>query len=771
MEPIDPDRSEQVITAKNVDLTSCDRELVQYPEAIQPHGAMLTVDEQTNLVMHASANCGEFIGKEPAAVLGQNIASVLGPAWRALPHTLHRMPLDTGPVNVARESFLGTERGFNLFAHRCSGLILLELERASEAASRDVSNLYSVVRADIARLQQTKNLKEFFDLAVERIRAFTGYDRVMAYRFDHDGSGHVTAESRRDDLEAYLGLHYPATDIPAPARRLFGLSWIRHLPDVSYVPVPLLAMKSPLVIGPVDMSFAILRSVSVMYTGYLKNMGVHSTMVMPLMKEGKLWGLISAMHHSGPRHIAHETRMAAEFLAHTLSLLMSAKEDAEIFGQITAMKATSDRLVQMLGQEADLTKALRAADTLQLLAAQVEADGVAVASEQDVTAIGKTPSEPAIRDLVGWIAAQDLPLFAIDRLPSLYPPAAQFAAVASGVLAIRVSAQLPDFVLWFRPEQVEVVQWAGNPRKPVEVDEGDGMLRLRPRNSFELWKESVRNRSTAWRDIEKDAVFRLAESIGDIVLERAKKIERISRELDAARGEFSGYADAASYELKEHLRGIQHLTTALRRRQGEQLDEEGRQQVATILKLTHRMDSLVDAMLERSKLGKADIAFEQVDLDEVVDSVLLQLRRALSDHQVEVRRPTPLGTADCNRDWVMEVFSNLIANAIAYNDKSERWVEIGCEAGTPATYYVRDNGIGIANTDQQLIFQMFRRLDDREPPHGSAGIGLPLARKIVERHRGRIWVESQLGEGSTFYFTLGAGKPQGHGAGHHGPAS
>ena len=168
------------------------------------------------------------------------------------------------------------------------------------------------MRADITGLQETKSLTEFVDLAVRRIRDFTGYDRVMAYRFDDGGSGHVVAESKRDDLEAYLGMDYPATDIPAPARRLFGLSWVRHLPDVDYVPTPLIASKGLLVGGPVDMSFASLRSVSVMYTQYLKNMGVKSTMVMPLMKEGRLWGLISAMHHAEARHIPHEVRMAAE---------------------------------------------------------------------------------------------------------------------------------------------------------------------------------------------------------------------------------------------------------------------------------------------------------------------------------------------------------------------------------------------------------------------------------------------------------------------------
>ena len=539
------------------------------------------------------------------------------------------------------------------------------------------------VRADIARLQDAKSLKDFFDLAVERIRAFTGYDRVMAYRFDEDGSGHVVAEAKRNDLEAYLGLHYPASDIPAPARRLFSLSWVRHLPDVGYTPVPMVAAKSPLVTGPVDMSLASLRSVSVMYTGYLKNMGVQSTLVMPLVKEGKLWGLISAMHHAAPRHISYHTRMAAEFLAHTLSLLMSAKEDAEVFRWITSMKATSDKLIHLLANEADIAKALRAPQTVELLSAQVEAGGVAIVSETEVTLNGKTPSADAVRDLARWLLDRASPLFATDRLPSLYAPAEAFGREASGVLAIRIAAKPAEFVLWFRPEQVEVVQWAGDPHKPVEVSEADGMLRLRPRNSFALWKESVSNRSIAWRDDEKDAVTRLAAAISDFFAERARKIERISRALDASRSELSRYADVASSELKEHLRGIHHLTTALRRRQGDALDEEGRQQVATILKLTQRMDSLVDALLEQARIGQSELTLETVDLDAIVDAALLPFARRIAEEKIEVRRPAPLGSARCNREWVGEVFSNLIANAIKYNDKDVRWIEIGAEGAEP----------------------------------------------------------------------------------------
>ena len=515
------------------------------------------------------------------------------------------------------KSFVRSDRGFHLFAHRSAGLIILELENAPPS-TQPSPNLYSELRADIARLQETKSLAEFFDLAVEKIRSFTGFDRVMAYRFDEDGSGHVVAESKRDDLVPYLGLHYPASDIPAPARRLFSLAWVRHLPDVDYVPVPLFSAKS-YTSGPVDMSFASLRSVSVMYSDYLKNMGVKATMVMPLMKEGRLWGLISAMHHSAPRHVPHETRMAAEFLAHTLSLLMSAKEDAELFERAMAMGETTDRLIQALTAEPDFGRTLGSAEMLADVLNQVEASGAAVVSAASVALTGKTPPEDEVRDLAQWIGTQAGPMFATDRLASLYQPGEAFARVASGVLAIRISPGRPEFLLWFRPEKIEDVSWAGDPHKPVGVSETGGFVRLMPRSSFALWKESVRNHSTPWHENEKTAVLKLRVSISDLVLGGVEKIDRISRELEASHADLDSFAHAATHDLKDHLHGIHHLATTLKRRQADALDEEGRQQIASILKLTQRMDSLIDALLDHSRVGKTAMALESVDLDEVVD--------------------------------------------------------------------------------------------------------------------------------------------------------
>jgi light-regulated signal transduction histidine kinase (bacteriophytochrome) len=742
-----------IITAKNVDLTTCDRELVQYPEAIQPHGVMLTVDDQSNKIVHASANCAELLGAQPEAIIGKSAASVLGAAGRDLIGVLHRMALEAGPMHVARESFVGSDRGFNLFAHRSGGLIVLELEKAAAPGPAPSQKMYAELRADIAKLQETKSVKAFFDLAVSRIRSFTGFDRVMAYRFDEDGSGHVIAEDKRDELEPYLGLHYPSTDIPAPARRMFSMAWVRHLPDVDYVPVPLVS-ANPTIAGPVDMSYANLRSVSVMYSGYLKNMGVKATLVMPLMKEGKLWGLISAMHHAAPRRVPYETRMAAEFLAHSLSLLMSAKEDAEVFERVLSMSATTERLIQALTRDPDFGKTLGAPERLSDVLAQVDAEGAAVASSSGAAMIGKTPSEEQVRELAGWIGEQESLVFSTDRLPAIYEPAKAFAQTGSGVLAVRVGPKRPEMLLWFRPEQIEVMSWAGDPRKPVDVSETDGAVRLRPRSSFALWKQSVRNRSTPWRDNEIAAVSKLRLAIGDIVIGRAEKVERISRDLRDAQADVDSFAHAASHDLKDHLHGIHHIATLLHRKQGDRLDDEGRRQVAAILKLTQRMDTLIDALLGHARIGQTALAVENVDLDDVVDAILLSMRQTIAEAGVDVRRPARLGHALCNRELTQEVFANLIGNAIKYNDKADRWVEIGAEHAHPVRYHVRDNGIGIAEADQQTIFKIFYRLHEREDYGGGAGIGLAFTRKIVERHGGRIWVKSMPGEGSTFTFTL-----------------
>jgi two-component system, chemotaxis family, sensor kinase Cph1 len=755
MNSADPLKTSSIVTAKNVDLSNCDRELVQFPGAIQPHGAMLILDEPEYVIRQASENCEAFVGQPAELLLGKSIENVFGRSAPQMLDRLRRVSLENGPVHVVRESFAGSARGINIFAHRCGGVLILELETAPAQPDESAAHLYSDVRETVAALENTRGLQNFLDLAVDRIRIFTGYDRVLAYKFAEDGSGHVVAEAKRQNLEPYLGLHYPATDIPTPARRMFGLSWLRHLPDVDYVPVRLYPEFHPATHKPIDMSFAILRSVSVMYSGYLKNMGVRSTMVMPLMKEGQLWGLISAMHHSGPMQVQYEARMAAEFLSHMLSLLMGAKDDADGFNERLRMKAITDQLVERLSREPDLHEILGNPDQSPNLLSQIPATGAAVLSRGHVSTIGATPPKSDLQALASWVANQGQTIFATERLPEIYSPAAAYRSIASGALAARISPNSPDFLMWFRPEHLQSVKWAGDPKKPVKISQTDGQVRLQPRTSFALWKESVTGRSEPWRKDEREVAANLRQAISEVILSRTEQIERMNRDLADANVELDSFAYVASHDLKEPLRGVHLLASFLQRALEGKLDEQGRQQLETILKLTRRMDDLIEALLQYSRTGRLELKLETADMDELVDEAISDCRHAIGQHEIEIRRPMSLGTDKCDRVRVREIFSNLITNAKKYNDKPHRWIEIGFESSSsPRRYYVRDNGIGITKDASDRIFEIFRRIHGKDEFGGGVGAGLTIARRAVERHAGRIWVESALGVGSTFYFTL-----------------
>ena len=393
---------------------------------------------------------------------------------------------------------------------------------------------------------------------------------------------------------------------------------------------------SPRTGAPVDLSYAILRSVSVMYTGYLRNMGVKASMVMPLMKNGVLWGLLACNHESAPRHVPYEIRMAAEFLAHMISLTMSSKEDAESSDYRSHMKDVLERLMRALHGNPDIHAALCATPDANI-GQYIEAGGAALITEGQITTFGEAPSDEQVRKLANWLAGSDELVLASDRLAEHHPDAAAYAEIAAGVLAVRLSKRRADYVMWFRPEQAHTVKWAGDPKKPVHIDESDGSLRLSPRMSFAIWKESVKGRSKPWIACEIEAAADLRWGIVDVILARAEETELINRKLREVNRELDSFAYVASHDLKEPLRGINHLATFVQRKQGDP-----DQHIETILKLTKRMDDLIELLLQYSRTGRVELMLEDVDLDVLVDEALQMLTKRVAESGVVIRRPGKL---------------------------------------------------------------------------------------------------------------------------------
>lgn len=741
-------QASNAVTAANVDLSNCDRELVQYSGAVQPHCVLATVSETDWRIVQLSTNVQELSGRRAEDLCGRNLEELLGvDQVRQVKARIEREVLTGVPVHVIHAEI--GHRQVHVFAHRIDQVLVLEIEPAN--SDQPVLDIYSRVRAAISRLQTTNSLQAFFEDAVAEIRELTGFDRVMAYQFLADGSGRVTAESAAPGLESYLGLHYPASDIPQPARRLFALTWLRHLPNVDYEPVPLVPAANRMTGGPLDLSYVGGRHVSVMYSKYLQNMGVKATMVMTLLKNGQLWGLVSCMNHSRPMFVPYETRMACEFLAHMVSLLMAAKQDAENYEQRLHSGKAIDLLIEAVARSGSLQVGLTSREFN--LANVIECGGAALLTGDTVALIGTAPTKDAIRELGRWLSAREEQLVATDALSREFAPAASYQDVASGLLATRLSRTASDFLMWFRPEIAVSVNWAGDPRKPVEVEVLDMETRLQPRTSFALWKEEVHGRSSPWQEWEVEVVRGFRHALMEVIIERAKELERLNRELEKSNLELDSFAYVASHDLKEPLRGIHNYSALLHRSASERLSDAEKSRLETVLHLTQRMDDLIESLLQYSRVGRTELALQPVDLNGVVRSVLDLLHSRLETAKARVQLMR-MPTVSCDRVRVREVFHNLILNAVKYNDSREKLVEVGYASASTPVFYVRDNGIGIEPEHLEDIFQIFKRLHARDEYGGGTGAGLTIARRTVERHGGRMWVESDPGHGSTFYFTL-----------------
>jgi light-regulated signal transduction histidine kinase (bacteriophytochrome) len=735
-----------------VDLSNCDKEPIHIPGSIQAHAVMLVLEEPGWRIVQASANATEELG-DGRPVTGRALeeftptGTVL--AWKdaienssidLTPHYLTGLPAhDGGPP-------------FEVLIHRNeTGRLILELERW---VSKDVLTsppTYVQLQHTLKALADSLSLQTFCHRAAEHVRRFIGFDRVMVYRFAADGSGHVLAEDRRPDLESYLGLHYPASDIPAQARELFRRSPLRLNPDINYRPVPLDRSIDPNHRSPLDMSHCVTRSMSPIHVEYLNNMGVAASMSLSIVVDGRLWGLF-ACHHYRPRYVTHAARMATEFLASMLSLQIADRERGDHAHYAEMLRSACKDMELWLSTADDVAHTVIHPDTKP---GGINACGCALLLAGEVYRSGQCPAPELVQKLGDWLSEHgDESVMATDRLAAWGEDIGARAAPISGVLAARLCRQPKAYLLWFRLSEVRTVNWAGDPNKAVTT--GPHGNRLTPRTSFALWKEEMRDRAPPWLEVERDA----ARDLRHIVLEAmARQTERLVRqqiELENRNQDLESFAYIASHDLKEPLRGLRNYARYLTEDHEAEFSLEAKNKVATIDRLSARMEQLLDALLHYSRAGRADMKRETVDLNHVIENVREQVCARIKEHAITITLPRPLPQIQGDAVLITEVFTNLVSNAIKYNDKTERLVEIGWEhpAGAPRQFYVRDNGIGIPAEFQDTIFRIFKRLHGREEFGGGTGAGLTIVRAILTRLGGHIWVDSIPGEGSVFSFTL-----------------
>ena len=767
------------IKRHGLSLSNCDDEPVQTPGCIQSHGMLLALRLDDLVVTQVSENCERWTGLRTDQVLGGPLSQIVGMTAAERIRTLSRTEaLEHNPCYALTAGLPGSPADvppMDMTIHTADGVLLVELEpsgRGAPVVGQD-GDYFSMVRKTIGRLKSTRTLADFCEVVAREARSITGLDRAMVYYFHADDSGEVMADARREGLPSWQGLRYPAADIPKPAREIFKRIGVRPLPDAQGELCEMVPLLNPDTERPLEMTHCALRGASVMYTEYLQNMGVAATLTMPILRDGALWGLI-ACHHYSPRRLPFALRSAAEFLAQIASLEIVQAELREHMQYRIHLDAVHLAVLARAAADGQLSVAAPASPGLL---DGIQSDGVAVFQRGRWFTDGQLPDEAQLKPLAAWLRERieqvpdGLQAYATDALSQVYPAAAEFAERASGVLATAVSRHADSpLILWFRGEQVQTFNWAGNPhgKPPASGPQGP---RLTPRRSFELWQEQVRGRSRPWRKVEVEAAQQMRRMVMDLVVVRAEQLAEANTELARSNAELDAFAYVAGHDLKEPLRGInQYAQRLLENAQAGAVPDAAR--VEWLIRMTGRMDTLLDALLHFSRVGRLSLDLEDTDLGPVLVEAMEMLGTRLAETRVEVRVPRPLPVAHCDRVRVREVFSNLISNAAKYNDKAQTWLEVGfispddgpAELMRPASapvetvghtlFYVRDNGIGIEPLHKEHVFMIFKRLHAHEAYGGGSGAGLTIARKMVEQHRGRIWFDSQVGFGSTFYFTL-----------------
>ena len=495
-------------------LSNCEREPIHLAGSIQPHGALLSIREPDGLIVQTSANAAAFLGMSddpcglPLAAIGGDIGQRIIDSLAGLSSQIPAcIACTAGPSSA----------NFTALVHRAAGgELIVELERnaASEATP-------AKIEAPIAQLINASTLQTLCDSAAQEFHKLTGYDRVMIYRFDHEGHGEVFAESKKPELEAFLGNRYPASDIPQIARRLYGWNRVRVLGDVHAEQALLTPRLSPVTNKELDMSLCFLRSVSPIHLQYLENMGVSATLVVSLMVGGRLWGLISC-HHYQPRLLPFDHRSVCEVLAEVIATRIAALEGfAQGRGELAARRL-EQRMAESVAERGDWRSALF--DRSRPLLLPLAATGAALILDNEVTTAGDVPGTDEIRELAQWAASRvDRGHYATAGLGAAEPRFAPLATVASGILVAPISDQDDEALIWFRSERVRTVTWGGDPSKTISSD--DDPSELSPRRSFAQWHQVVKGTSDPWTPADLRAAHLIAASVSDVAIQiRAVRI-------------------------------------------------------------------------------------------------------------------------------------------------------------------------------------------------------------------------------------------------------
>lgn len=733
-------------------LTSCDKEPIHTPGKIQAHGYLLAVNKNDFHITYLSENFSALTGKSIAEMLTGDINLLQNSNSQVQLKNAHLTQLkdfvaEESETKLPPLSVKIKNKPYFLLAHKSGDDLVIEFEPGDNSHADE---LQQMIGYSVSQILEGNTIARSLQNAAKQIKQIIGYERVMVYKFWDDCHGEVVAEEKEPAQDAFMGLHYPATDIPKQARELYKINFVRIIADVSSEAVALIAAGRELADKPLDLTHSTLRAVSPVHIEYLKNMEVMASFSISLIVNNELWGLI-ACHNSTPKFIDYKAREGAKLIGQILSSSVEYKTNEEGKDALRSFNNASLEILRYLQTNDKLADALT--QPAYNLLNVTEAKGAAVIFDNDITLLGQTPGEKEVEHLVSWLIKNNhQQIYATDSLLSEYSDGEAIKETASGLLACELFKEMGEYILWFKPERLKTISWAGNPHKQEKVNE-KGEVKISPRESFATWTEQVRNTSEPWNRNEFAAVLKLREYIIQAVNQKANQIRMLNEKLQVAYDELDTFSFTISHDLKTPLASVKNYSEILLE-ENNNFNENEVAILRRIIKGAERMNTLINEVLAYSRIGRKEVNPELVNMKSLIDEIVSDLKNIYNNPQAEINiGNTPDISGD--KTMILQVFTNLLSNAVKYSAKNNKpVVKInGEDMGQEIIYSVSDNGIGIDISFGNQIFEIFKRLNNAISFEGS-GVGLSIVKRIIEKHRGKIWYESELGNGTVFYVSL-----------------
>jgi light-regulated signal transduction histidine kinase (bacteriophytochrome)/CheY-like chemotaxis protein len=530
------------------DLSTCDLEPIHIIGRIQSFGWLLSFSSDW-IINHASQNCESLFGVAAQEMIGRTVMEFISSS--ALHDIRTRLQILGTPDSVERifeVDLVGGNDLYDIAVHASGRSFVLEIELSETGRRRDY---VSYVRPMIDRMRKSGTVEQLCASAARHLRALTGFDRVMIYRFEPSGAGEVVAESLNGGVDSFQGLHFPASDIPAQARRLYSRNILRIITDVDDPTVPIVPFSNPNG-EPLDLSMSGLRAVSPIHIEYLRNMGVKASMSVSIMRRGRLWGLM-ACHHYAPLRLSYSVRTAAELFGEFFSYLLDQKQSDYVFEKRDLSMRLHDEIMARVAGGDSLIGAFE--DFADSISKVIPFDGIVGWVDGRFTSRGAAPDRTQFESLARFLnTAGASTVWSTENLSLVHPGAREFAGEPAGLLALPVSRAPRDYIVLFRKEHLREVYWAGNPEKAIEI--GPNGPRLTPRKSFDLWKEERRGYSRPWTADEISAAESLRITLLEVVL-------RLADTANQEREQANKQQDMLIAELNHRVRNILNLIRGL----------------------------------------------------------------------------------------------------------------------------------------------------------------------------------------------------------------